>query len=312
MAAPLSTLRLDIHLGYAILLPAGAAGGDGASWWLLLAPLFMSLRWVGHNFAMMTQVRRGVAVGGGMLALGALLMSASGTLTQALSGLRGGGGFAYALAPVAFILTYFGYLAPASLLPGAIARAWRGEGFNKPRKKGSSWLATRLGTLGVGGKEGVARVGSGKGGALTAEEALEAAAEEAAEKKQKRIWTVIGTAAMMVSIATGSDVPIFACFFAQLFKADPSKLLQVMIDKGDPARAEMDQKMADKAGSFFKMSRKPKVAGTSGDGDVKGDGEKEGGDQKQVKGGNATASSEGDGGRGNEGRGAAGAGAAPA
>ena len=61
---------------------------------------------------------------------------------------------------------------------------------------------------------------------MTAEEAAEAAAEEAREKKQQRMWQIIGALAMGVSIATGSDVPIFLCFFAQLFKADPSQLLQ--------------------------------------------------------------------------------------
>ena len=37
---------LDLHLGYAILAPAGAAGGEGASWWLLLAPFFMLVRFL--------------------------------------------------------------------------------------------------------------------------------------------------------------------------------------------------------------------------------------------------------------------------
>jgi hypothetical protein len=211
----------------------------------------MCLRWLGHSLTFLTPVRRGVAVVGGLLALAALLMSASGTLTQALSGLRGGGATGYALAPVAFFLTYFVFLAPASLLPGAIARAWRGEGFNKPRKKDASWIVKRLGAVtGLGGG-GKAKVGSGPGGALTEEEAAAAAEEEEKEKKQKRMWTIIGFGAMAVSIATGSDVPIFLCFFAQLFKADPSQLMQVMIDKGDPLRAEMDQKLADKAGSIF-------------------------------------------------------------
>lgn len=250
---------LDIHLGYAILLPAGATGGEGASWWLLLAPAFMLLRWLGHGLSFLVPVRRVVAVLGGVLALGALLMSASGALTQALSGLRDGGAAAYALAPVAFALTYFFYLAPAALLPGAIARAWRGEGFNKPRKKPkkASWLRRRLGDNKAGGE--------GPGGAMTPEDAAEMEKAEAEEKRQKRVWFAIGTAAMVVSMATGSDVPIFLCFFAQLFKADPSQLLQVMIDKGDPSRAEMDQKLADKVGSFFKRKEGKE---TDGDGEV--------------------------------------------
>ena len=64
---------------------------------------------------------------GGVASLGALLMSASGTLTQALGGLRGGGYIGYLLAPVTFALVYVFYLAPAALLPGTIARAFRGR-----------------------------------------------------------------------------------------------------------------------------------------------------------------------------------------
>ena len=155
---------------------------------------------------------------GGVASLGALLMSASGTLTQALGGLRGGGYLGYLLAPVTFALVYVFYLAPAALLPGTIARAFRGEGYSKPRRK--------------------AVVKDDK------------ATEE--EKRAKKWWTVIGVGAMAISVATGSDVPVFVCFFAQLFKADPSKLMQVMIDKGEPARAEMDQAIADKAAGLFK------------------------------------------------------------
>ena len=155
---------------------------------------------------------------GGVASLGALLMSASGTLTQALGGLRGGGYIGYLLAPVTFALVYVFYLAPAALLPGTIARAFRGEGYSKPRRK--------------------AVVKDDK------------ATEE--EKRAKKWWTVIGVGAMAISVATGSDVPVFVCFFAQLFKADPSKLMQVMIDKGEPARAEMDQAIADKAAGLFK------------------------------------------------------------
>jgi hypothetical protein len=179
---------------------------------------------------------------GGVASLGALLMSASGTLTQALCGLRGGGYLGYLLAPVTFALVYVFYLAPvrlffnsctgnwsdvvfcsqAALLPGTIARAFRGEGYSKPRRK-----------------------------ALVKDDK---ATEE--EKRAKKWWTAIGVGAMAISVATGSDVPVFVCFFAQLFKADPSKLMQVMIDKGEPARAEMDQAIADKAAGLFKGNGK--------------------------------------------------------
>ena len=236
---------LDLHLGYAILAPAGAAGGEGASWWLLLAPFFMLTRYLCAKIGFLTQPRRWFAVVGGAAALAALLMSASGTLTQALGGLRGGGYLGYVLAPVTFALVYVFYLAPAALLPGAIARAWRGEGYSKPRR--------RLANPNPDPK---------------------ASAEEA---RARKAWTVIGVVAMGISLATGSDVPVFLCFFAQLFKADPSKLMQVMIDKGEPARAEMDQAIADKAAGLFKRKGEEPSGGEERDGGKEGD-EKEGTD----------------------------------
>ena len=234
---------LDLHLGYAILAPAGATGGEGASWWLLLAPFFMLARFSCAKIGFLTQPRRWFAVVGGAAALAALLMSASGTLTQALGGLRGGGYVGYVLAPVTFALVYAFYLAPAALLPGAIARAWRGEGYSKPRR----------------------RVNPNPNPEATAEEA-----------RARKAWTVIGVVAMGISLTTGSDVPVFLCFFAQLFKADPSKLLQVMIDKGEPARAEMDQAIADKAAGLFKR-KEGEPNGEERDGGKEGD-EKEGTD----------------------------------
>ena len=71
--------------------------------------------------------------------------------------------------------------------------------------------------------------------------------ENAEERGRKRTWQVLGVVAMIASLATGSDVPIFLCFFAQLLKADPGALLQVMIDKGDKNRAAFDVRVADAA-----------------------------------------------------------------
>ena len=146
-------------------------------------------------------------------------------------------------------------MAPAALLPGAVARAWRGEGFDKPRD--STANAPKP---------------------MTPE-------EEAKEKANKRFWTLAGVAAMAVSLATGSDAPVFVVFFAQLFKADPSKLMQVMIDKGDPSRAEFDDTIAEGAARLFRRERKdgdrrddergsddaekPKIARTRQTGDAK-------------------------------------------
>ena len=223
---------LDVHLGYALLCPAGAVGGEGASWWLLLAPAFMLFRFVGHRFDAMRPARRVVAVVGGCVALAGLCFSASGALTQAIGSLRAAPPLlAVALAPVAFGLTYAFYLAPAALLPGAVARAWRGEGFDKPRDSAANAPAP-----------------------MTPE-------EEAKEKANKRFWTLAGVAAMAVSLATGSDAPIFLVFFAQLLKADPSKLMQVMIDKGDPSRAEFEEKMAQGAANLFRRGGKDGDAG---------------------------------------------------
>jgi hypothetical protein len=214
------TAWLDVHLGYALLCPAGAVGGEGASWWLLLPPIVMALRFAGERLAFMKQPRRILAVVGGALALAAVTLSASASLTQALASLRAGGAVGVALAPAAFAATFAFYLAPAALLPGAITRAWRGEG---------EW-ATGTESRGT-----------------TREPSVSKRVENAAERGRKRTWQVLGVVAMIASLATGSDVPIFLCFFAQLLKADPGALLQVMIDKGDENRAAFDARVADAA-----------------------------------------------------------------
>ena len=224
---------LDVHLGYALLCPAGAVGGEGASWWLLLAPAVMFCRFVGERFAFFKTPRRVLAVVGGALALAAVTFSASASLTQALASLRAGGAVGVALAPFAFAATFAFYLAPAALLPGAIARAWRGEGeWAKDARD-----AARL--------EKQARL-------------EENPAALAAERAKKRTWQILGVLAMGVSLATGSDVPIFLCFFAQLLKADPGALLQVMIDKGDANRAAFDRRVADAAASAVDAVKKKK------------------------------------------------------
>ena len=210
------TAWLDVHLGYALLCPAGAVGGEGASWWLLLPPIVMALRFAGERLAFMKQPRRILAVVGGALALAAVTLSASASLTQALASLRAGGAVGVALAPAAFAATFAFYLAPAALLPGAIMRAWRGEG---------EWAT----------------------GTSVSKPSVSKRVENAEERGRKRTWQVLGVVAMIASLATGSDVPIFLCFFAQLLKADPGALLQVMIDKGDKNRAAFDVRVADAA-----------------------------------------------------------------
>ena len=219
---------LDVHLGYALLCPAGAVGGEGASWWLLLPPVVMALRFAGERLAFMKQPRRILAVVGGALALAAVTLSASASLTQALASLRAGGAVGVALAPAAFAATFAFYLAPAALLPGAIMRAWRGEG---------EWAT------------GTESRGTTRGPSVSKR------VENAAERGRKRTWQVLGVVAMIASLATGSDVPIFLCFFAQLLKADPGALLQVMIDKGDENRAAFDVRVADAAAAAVRAMK---------------------------------------------------------
>ena len=84
--------------------------------------------------------KRVVCVVGGAACLAALLANASATLKLALAGLEGGGWVAYALAPLAFLATFLFYLAPAALLPGAISRAWRGEGDRAVRRHNNNSL----------------------------------------------------------------------------------------------------------------------------------------------------------------------------
>ena len=216
---------LDLHLGYALLCPAGAVGGDGASWWLLLAPVVMSLRFVGEKVSFLKPVRRVLAVVGGVVALGSVLFSASASLTQALTSARGGGWVGWVLSPIALAVTYFVYLAPAALLPGAIKMAFFGQG---------EWLTD---------------------GKLLIDTETEkkplTTVEQETERRSQRVWQVVGFCAFAVSLATGSDVPIFICFFAQLLKKNPGQMLQIFIDKGDKNKAAFDQKIADAAGSAF-------------------------------------------------------------
>jgi hypothetical protein len=207
---------------------------------------------VGERFAFFKTPRRVLAVVGGAVALAAVTFSASASLTQALASLRAGGAVGVALAPFAFAATFFFYLAPAALLPGAIARAWRGEG---EWAKDAKADAARL--------EKEARLEK------TQNSSDPAALEK--ERLKKRTWQVLGVLAMGVSLATGSDVPIFLCFFAQLLKADPGALLQVMIDKGDANRAAFDEKVADAAASAVDaIKKKGKKSNDASASDAKG------------------------------------------
>ena len=139
--------------------------------------------------------KRVVCVVGGAACLAALLANASATLKLALAGLEGGGWVAYALAPLAFLATFLFYLAPAALLPGAISRAWRGEGFDKPRLKDEDETAAMLLSLTKGSGTGSSTDSSTDSNAAARSVA---AAKEADEKRKKNAWTAIGFVAMAV------------------------------------------------------------------------------------------------------------------
>jgi hypothetical protein len=136
--------------------------------------------------------------------------------------------------------------------------AWRGEGYSKPRKKSKKGAAEEKSEAEQAQEKKVQRMWTGTASHVlptTSKDAIylkrrgfKMSVDDVAGKRFKMhvddvagnmsltLRTGIGFASMALSMATGSDIPIFAVFFAQLLKADPSKLMQVMIDKGDPAR----------------------------------------------------------------------------
>jgi len=211
---------LDFHIGYMLLVPAGAYGGDGSSWWVMTAPALMAARWVGARRNRACRfIRRACVVVFGVAGLATLLMSASTTLVKALGALRGGGAIGLVLGPFAAAMAYVFYLAPACLLPRAVARAWTNTLDDDALPNGA---ATE--------KE--------DGAAKTPEEL-------AKEKRKKRVNLLCGLAAFGATVVTGSDVPLFVLFAFQLFKVDPEELMNAVINKGSPERIEMEQKIAD-------------------------------------------------------------------
>ena len=221
---------VDFHVGYMLLVPAGAYGGDGSSWWVMTAPALMAARWAGARRNRACRfLRRACVVVFGLAGLVTLLMSASTTLVKALGALRGGGAIGLVLGPFAMAMSYVFYLAPACLLPRAIARAWTN-------------------TLDGDDDDAVAKDAKDDGAPKTPEEL-------AKEKRKKRVNLLCGLAAFGATMATGSDAPLFILFAFQLFKVDPEELMNAVINKGSPERIEMEQKIADNFAKILPGSR---------------------------------------------------------
>ena len=220
---------LDFHIGYMLLVPAGAYGGDGSSWWVMTAPALMAARWVGARRNRACRfLRRACVVVFGVAGLATLLMSASTTLVKALGALRGGGAIGLVLGPFAAAMAYVFYLAPACLLPRAVARAW------------TNTLDDDALPNSAAEKEDVA---------------VKTPQELAKEKRKKRVNLLCGLAAFGATVVTGSDVPLFVLFAFQLFKVDPEELMNAVINKGSPERIEMEQKIADNFAKILPGSR---------------------------------------------------------
>jgi len=229
---------LDFHLGYMLLVPAGAYGGEGSSWWLLTAPVVMALRWLGaRKGKIFRTARRVTVVVFGVAALATLLMSASTTLVKALAALRGGGAVGFVLGPLAIATSYVFYIAPACLLPNAIVRAWTN-------------------TLDDDGDESAVQKTSEADASKTPEEL-------AKEKRKKRVGLIVSFIAFGATLATGSDIPLLILFAFQLLKVDPEHLMNAVINKGSPERAEMEQAIADKFVKLLPGSKKNDTAGES-------------------------------------------------
>lgn len=220
---------VDFHVGYMLLVPAGAYGGDGSSWWVMTAPALMAARCVGARRNRACRfLRRACVVVFGVAGLVTLLMSASTTLVKALGALRGGGAIGLVLGPFAMAMSYVFYLAPACLLPRAIVRAW------------TNTLDGDDGAVAKDAKD---------------DDAPKTPEELAKEKRKKRVNLLCGLAAFGATMATGSDAPLFILFAFQLFKVDPEELMNAVTNKGSPERIEMEQKIADNFAKILPGSR---------------------------------------------------------
>lgn len=226
---------IDFHIGYMLLVPAGAYGGEGSSWWVMTAPIMMLARWIGgRRGKIFKRVKRVAVVMFGVVGLATLLMSASTTLVKALGALRGGGALGLALGPFAMCMSYVFYLAPASLIPRAIVRAWNGTLDDDVNDRAAIEEAE----------------------AKAKRDAEKTPEELAKEKRRKRVNLIVGFAAFGATLATGSDLPLLILFAFQLLKVHPEELMNAVINKGSPERLEMEQALADKFAGVFSTTKK--------------------------------------------------------
>ena len=226
---------VDFHIGYMLLVPAGAYGGEGSSWWVMTAPIMMLARWIGgRRGKIFKRAKRVAVVMFGVVGLATLLMSASTTLVKALGALRGGGALGLALGPFAMCMSYVFYLAPASLIPRAIVRAWNGTLDDDVNDRAAIEEAE----------------------AKAKRDAEKTPEELAKEKRRKRVNLIVGFAAFGATLATGSDLPLLILFAFQLLKVHPEELMNAVINKGSPERLEMEQAIADKFAGVFSTKKK--------------------------------------------------------
>jgi len=225
---------IDFHIGYMLLVPAGAYGGEGSSWWVMTAPIMMLARWIGgRRGKIFKRAKRVAVVTFGVVGLATLLMSASTTLVKALGALRGGGALGLALGPFAMCMSYVFYLAPASLIPRAIVRAWNGTLDDDVNDRAAIEEAE----------------------AKAKRDAEKTPEELAKEKRRKRVNLIVGFAAFGATLATGSDLPLLILFAFQLLKVHPEELMNAVINKGSPERLEMEQAIADKFSGVFSTKK---------------------------------------------------------
>jgi len=198
---------LDFHFCAQILVPAGMSGHERADLWLFLVPIFMLLRFLWSiNWPPLARVCFWInRVGTFVVLIPSMLVllgyAFKGVMSSLVS-LHAAGFWGIFMLPITLGLTYVMYIAPASLIPAAIGKVWRGD------RRAAAVSA--------------------------APPAVELSPEEKAKQKRERIgWIVAYVIATILTSITGNDVPFFLLMFMQIFRQSPDKLMQILIDKGD-------------------------------------------------------------------------------
>ena len=211
---------VDFHVGYMLLVPAGAYGGDGSSWWVMTGARGVdggALVGGGETeprvSVFTTRVRRRVRRRGISDAVDVGVDDAR----EGVGGAARGRGDRIGVGTVrdGDGRTPFISRLRASL-PRAIARAWTN-------------------TLDGDDDGAVAKDAKDDGAPKTPEEL-------AKEKRKKRVNLLCGLAAFGRHDGDGIRRPLFILFAFQLFKVDPEELMNAVINKGSPERIEMETK----------------------------------------------------------------------